>query len=184
MDTSQILFICGGTFAGLVDIIRRRIGKCTIGFATEAQGKRTATQELGEVLHQVTPEDLIEFGMIPEFVGRLPLLSTLGPLDEAALMLVLTEPKNALCRQYQKLFELSGSELEFTPGALKSIADKALKRETGARALRAVLEELMLDVMYQLPSLSEPGRFIFDEAVVAGDATPFQKMQALRKESA
>jgi len=184
MDTSQILFICGGTFDGLDDIIRRRIGKRTIGFATEADGVLTGTDELTALLNQATPDDLIEFGMIPEFVGRLPLLAPLSPLDETALSRVLTEPKNSLCRQYQKMFELSGCELEFTPAALMALSRKALERETGARALRAVLEELMLDIMFQLPDLREPMRFVFDDRVIRGDITPMQAGQALRKESA
>ncbi|MCK6484831.1 MAG: ATP-dependent Clp protease ATP-binding subunit ClpX [Phycisphaerae bacterium] len=184
MDTSRILFICGGTFATLGEIIQRRIGKKTIGFATELDGTTESAVEAAELLRQVVPEDLIEFGMIPEFVGRLPLIATLGPLDEEALVSVLTEPRNALCRQYRKLFEMSGCELEFTPGALRLIAREALKRETGARALRAVMEELMLEVMYQLPDRPDPTRYVIDEAVVMGEVSPLSTAQALRKESA
>src|SRR6202012_1294784 len=135
MDTSQILFICGGTFVGLGDIIRKRLGRRQIGFNSET-APAESSRDRAEVWSQVQPEDLVEFGMIPEFVGRLPVSATLEPLDTAALVNILTEPKNALVKQYQKFFRLEGNELEFTPGALEHIARRALKRDTGARALR------------------------------------------------
>ncbi|HEY7118682.1 MAG TPA: ATP-dependent Clp protease ATP-binding subunit ClpX, partial [Tepidisphaeraceae bacterium] len=139
MDTSQILFICGGTFVGLEDLIRKRLGKRQIGFGSENSPVETA-RDRAQILAQVQPEDLVEFGMIPEFVGRLPVCATLEPLDVATLINILTEPKNALVKQYQKFFRMEGSELDFTAGALEVIAERALKRDTGARALRAVCE--------------------------------------------
>ncbi|MCK6455019.1 MAG: ATP-dependent Clp protease ATP-binding subunit ClpX [Phycisphaerae bacterium] len=184
MDTTQILFICGGTFSGIEDIIKRRIGHKNIGFASEASGTEESAAELAEILRQVTPDDLIEYGMIPEFVGRLPLIATLAPLDEAGLVRVLTEPRNALCRQYRKFFEISGSKLEFTPEALREIARRALKRDTGARALRSVLEELMLDLMFELPEKEAAGTYVITDAVVRGDESPAVIKRELRKESA
>ncbi len=183
MDTSHILFICGGTFSGVEDIIKRRIGHKTIGYATEAVGTEDTAAEIGEILRQVTPEDLIEYGMIPEFVGRLPLVCTLSPLDEAGLVRVLTEPKNALCRQYQKFFEMAGSRLEFTPEALGAIARRALKRDTGARALRSVVEEVMLDLMFELPEQPGDVTYVITEGVVNGDQQPTIARER-RKESA
>ena len=155
MDTTHILFICGGTFVGLEDIIRKRLGKRMIGFGSENSPAETG-RENAELLRQVQPEDLVEYGMIPEFVGRLPIHAALEPLDERTLMNILTEPKNAIVKQYQKFFKMEGSEVEFTDGALGAIARRALKRETGARALRAVCEELMLDLMYRLPDQPQP----------------------------
>ncbi|MBN1491810.1 MAG: ATP-dependent Clp protease ATP-binding subunit ClpX [Phycisphaerae bacterium] len=186
MDTTHILFICGGTFVGLDEIIQRRLGKSAIGFAGEMEKTETRTSQLGKVLHAVTPEDLMEYGMIPELVGRLPLITTLSPLDEAALIQILTEPKNALVRQYQRLFELEGCELEFTPDALRAVAEKALKRDTGARALRAVTEEMMLDIMYELPDMKDSGRWTVTEAVVRGEQPLFtaSAKSRRRKESA
>ncbi len=183
MDTTQILFICGGTFSGLEEIIKRRIGRKAIGFATESSRDDSAS-ERSELLSQVSPEDLVEFGMIPEFVGRLPAVATLGPLDEEALVRVLTEPRNALCRQYAKMFELAGSEVEFEEEALHEIARQALKRDTGARALRGVMEELMLDIMYHLPEKDRKGRYVITDEVVRGviAAEPMREMR--RKESA
>ncbi len=172
IDTSQILFICGGSFVGLEDIIRRRIGKRRIGFVNEGEGIET-NAERSDVLRQVQPEDLVEFGMIPEFVGRLPVTATLEPLDVAALVNVLTEPKNAIVRQYERFFDLEGSTVEFTAGALRLIAERALKRETGARALRAVCEEVMLDIMYDLPD-QPAGHYVIDENVVEGRGQVFQ----------
>jgi ATP-dependent Clp protease ATP-binding subunit ClpX len=167
MDTTNILFICGGTFVGLTDIIRRRLGHSAIGFSNEGEVCDT-TQEEGETLAQVAPEDLVEFGMIPELVGRLPVITTLAPLDVETLVRILTEPKNALVKQYQKLFEYEQCPLEFTKDALRSIAEKALARETGARGLRAVMEELMLQPMYELPDNARSGKKIVTPAVVEG----------------
>ncbi len=183
MDTTHILFICGGTFVGLEDIIRKRLGKRQIGFESENSPNETA-RDRAEVLAQVQPEDLVEFGMIPEFVGRLPLAATLEPLDVATLVNILTSPKNALVKQYKKFFHLEGADVEFTPGALEAIAERALKRDTGARALRAVCEEIMLDLMYKLPDQTQGGKYIIDEAVVAGRRTLFEIKPELRRESA
>ncbi len=183
MDTSHILFICGGTFVGLEDIIRKRLGKRMIGFNSETTRADTA-EEKAQILAEVQPEDLVEFGMIPEFVGRLPLIATLEALDVETLISILTEPKNALVRQYQKFFRMENSELEFTPGALRLIAERALKRETGARALRAVCEELMLDMMYKLPDHRHGGKFIISEDVVLGRRHLFEVQPERRKESA
>jgi ATP-dependent Clp protease ATP-binding subunit ClpX len=184
MDTSQILFICGGTFVGLEDIIRKRLGKRQIGFISENSPLETA-RDRAEVLAQVQPEDLVEFGMIPEFVGRLPLCATLEPLDADILINILTEPKNAIVKQYKKFFRLEGSDVEFTPGALRLIAERALKRDTGARALRAVTEEIMLDLMYKLPDQqNQGGKYIIDESIVEGRASLFEIKPELRKESA
>jgi ATP-dependent Clp protease ATP-binding subunit ClpX len=188
MDTSQILFICGGTFVGLEDIIRKRLGKRQIGFNAENAPSETATDR-ANILAQVQPDDLVEFGMIPEFVGRLPLAATLEPLDVATLINILSAPKNALVKQYQKFFRIEGSELEFTSGALVLIAERALKRDTGARALRAVCEEIMLDLMYKLPDQAQGGKYLITEEVVEGREHLFELKPATtkperRKESA
>ncbi|SFJ42774.1 ATP-dependent protease ATP-binding subunit ClpX [Thermoflavimicrobium dichotomicum] len=149
IDTSNVLFICGGAFDGLEQIIKRRMGKKVIGFGADAQ---KMDLKPGEYLKFVMPEDLLKFGLIPEFVGRLPVISTLEPLDEEALVRILTEPKNALCKQYSKLLEMDNVELTFEKEALEAIAREAIKRKTGARGLRAIIESIMLDVMYELPS--------------------------------
>jgi ATP-dependent Clp protease ATP-binding subunit ClpX len=183
MDTTHILFIAGGTFVGLEDIIRKRLGKRQIGFGSETTKAETA-QDRANTLAQVQPEDLVEFGMIPEFVGRLPLCATLEPLDVPTLVNILTEPKNALTKQYKRVFQLENSEVEFTPAALEAIAERALKRDTGARALRAVCEEIMLDLMYKLPD-QPPGKYVINEDVVEGRASLFElKPVERRKESA
>jgi ATP-dependent Clp protease ATP-binding subunit ClpX len=185
MDTSHILFICGGTFVGLEDIIRKRLGKRMIGFGSETAVTLDAAKESAELLHQVQPEDLVEFGMIPEFVGRLPIHASLEPLDERTLMNILTEPKNAIVKQYQKFFRMEGSEVEFTSEALEHIAERALKRDTGARALRAVCEEIMLDLMYRLPDEGQGGKYVITEDVVDGKRNLFEiKPETRRKESA
>jgi len=187
MDTSQILFICGGTFVGLEDIIRKRLGKRQIGFNAENAPSESASDR-ANVLAQVQPDDLVEFGMIPEFVGRLPLVATLEPLDVQTLINILTEPKNALVKQYQKFFRIEGAEVEFTAGALELIAERALKRDTGARALRAVCEEIMLDLMYKLPDQQQGGKYSITEDVVEGRQHLFELKPAAkperRKESA
>jgi ATP-dependent Clp protease ATP-binding subunit ClpX len=184
MDTSQILFICGGTFVGLEDIIRKRLGKRQIGFNSENAPTESA-KDRAMILRNVQPEDLVEFGMIPEFVGRLPIAATLEPLDVATLINILTEPKNALVKQYQKFFRMESSEVEFTPGALKLIAQRALKRDTGARALRAGCEEFMLDLMYRLPDEGQGGKYVINEDVVEGRRNLFEiKPETRRKESA
>ncbi|HMO27365.1 MAG TPA: ATP-dependent Clp protease ATP-binding subunit ClpX [Tepidisphaeraceae bacterium] len=183
MDTSQILFICGGTFVGLEDIIRKRLGRRMIGFGAEA-APGTSAEERGQTLRQVQPEDLVEFGMIPEFVGRLPLCATLEPLDVESLVNILTEPKNAIVKQYQRFFRMEGCELTFTPQALEKISQRALKRDTGARALRAVCEELMLDVMYELPEQGRGGKYVIDEDVVVGKKKLFDRKPAEQRKSA
>jgi ATP-dependent Clp protease ATP-binding subunit ClpX len=166
IDTTNILFICGGTFVGLDDIIRKRLGKRRIGFG---QGDDVGHElGLGETLAQVTSDDLIGYGMIPELVGRLPVLSALGPLDESALIRVLTEPKNALTKQYQRLFSMEEADLQFTEDALKAIAKRAKERETGARGLRSIIENTMLDIMYDLPDQPRGQKFIITEEVVEG----------------
>jgi ATP-dependent Clp protease ATP-binding subunit ClpX len=181
IDTSNVLFICGGTFVGLDEIISRRIGRKTIGFAAHPEQRE---QHLGELLNQVTSDDLIEFGMIPEFVGRLPVIAPLDPLDEDALVRILTEPKNALVKQYHKLFEMEGAEVEFDPKALLEIARRAKKKDTGARGLRSIVEELMLEVMFELPELDHKGKHVVTEAVVRGEKPLFEKKATPDKKSA
>jgi len=183
MDTSQILFICGGTFVGLEDIIRKRLGKRQIGFNSETAVAETA-RDRARILAQAQPEDLVEFGMIPEFVGRLPVVATLDQLDVKTLINILTEPKNALVKQFQRFFRMEGSELEFTPDALEVIAERALKRDTGARALRAVVEELMLDLMYRLPDQEQGGKYVITADIVEGRTSMFDIKPERRKESA
>jgi len=166
MDTTNILFICGGTFVGLEDIVARRLGRRTIGFGQESS--RRHELELGDLLEEVTGDDLLQFGMIPELIGRLPVISALRPLDREAMVRVLTEPKNALVKQYQALFAMENCELEFTPGALRTIADKALKKDTGARALRSIIEDVMLDIMFELPDQPPGSKYVVTEDVVLG----------------
>jgi len=164
VDTTNILFICGGTFVGLDKIVSNRIGKKVIGFETDVKKVKEMSQ--GELLRQVQPEDLIKFGMIPEFIGRLPIIATVEELSLDAMVRILVEPKNALVKQYQKLFTLEGVELEFTEDALKAIAQEALKRKSGARGLRAIIEEVMLDIMFELPSMKGLKSCIVTEEVI------------------
>ena len=164
IDTTNILFICGGAFVGLEDIIKRRLGKGSIGFGAEIKSVKDLT--LGEILSHVQPEDLIKFGFIPEFVGRLPVVATLDELSVEDLVRILVEPKNSLIKQYQKLFEMEGVNLRFTEGALRAVAEMAYKRKTGARGLRSILEEIMIDVMYEIPSLSGVKECVITEEVV------------------
>ncbi len=166
MDTSNILFICGGTFVGVEDIIRKRLGKRSIGFGQPTE--HDAEQGLGDLLPNVTSDDILEYGLIPELVGRLPVTSALTPLDEEGLVKVLSEPKNALVRQYQSLFRMEHCELDFTEGALRSIAGKALRKDTGARGLRAIIEEVMLDIMYDLPDQEAGSKFLITDDIVEG----------------
>jgi len=182
MDTTNILFICGGTFVGLDKIISKRLGRKKIGFVADDR-ETDDTKALGQVLQQVTPDDLIEFGMIPEFVGRMPIICALEPLDVQALIRILTEPKNAIVKQYQKLFEMEGARLEFTDEALRLIAEQALQRDTGARALRAVTEEFLLDCMFELPELQRGVTYTVTPEVVRGEAELLAPGR-LRKESA
>jgi ATP-dependent Clp protease ATP-binding subunit ClpX len=181
VDTSNILFICGGTFVGLDNIIARRIGRKTIGFGSNPM---TREHQLGELLSKVTSDDLLQFGMIPEFIGRLPVLAPLDPLDEDALVRILTEPRNALVKQYQKLFEMEGAELEFQPQALMEIARKARKRDTGARGLRSIVEEIMTDIMFELPDIELKGKYVVSEQVVRGEKALFEKQATPDKKSA
>ena len=184
MDTTEILFICGGTFVGLENIIKKRLGRKMIGFGSELSGKSDEKADLSSVLQQVIPEDVIEFGMIPEMVGRLPVIATLDALDEEALIDILTRPKNALVRQYKRFFEMEDAELEFTEDGLQALAQKALKRDTGARALRSIAEEMMVDLMYQLPEEPKPARYVITRDIVEGKAPLVAAKQQVRKESA
>ncbi|WP_457626541.1 ATP-dependent Clp protease ATP-binding subunit ClpX [Persephonella sp.] len=163
LDTTNILFILGGAFVGLEDIIKQRIGKKSIGFAAEIRSKE---EEEGNILSKVRVEDLIKFGLIPEFIGRIPVIATLDELDEDALVRVLTEPKNALIKQYKKLLAMDGVELEFTEDAVREIAREAIQRKTGARGLRAIVEEIMLDVMYEIPQVKSVKKVVIDKDVV------------------
>jgi len=187
MDTTHILFICGGSFVGLEEIIRRRIGKSRIGFhATKDIRIGPGLEQKGAILQQVTTEDVLEFGMIPELVGRLPLITPLMPLDVGAMVEILTEPKNALVKQYQQLFSLEGASLEFTDEALEAVARKALIRETGARALRAIMDELMLDLMYELPDVDNTAvTYVIDKECVATSNLKLANIpRKVKKESA
>ncbi len=184
IDTAQILFICGGTFVGLDNIIKKRLGKKMIGFGSELSDESNEKKEYSDILSQVIPEDIIEYGMIPEMVGRLPVITTLSVLDENALIDILTQPKNALVKQYQKFFEMENAELEFTQEALRRLAQKALKRDTGARALRSITEELMIDLMYQLPEEPKPGKYVITPAIVEGKKHLFDNKENKKKESA
>ncbi len=171
VDTANIMFICGGAFAGLERIIRDRSDKGGIGFSAEVKSKDDK-KNVSEVLHTVEPEDLIKYGLIPEFVGRLPVVATLVELDENALVQILTEPRNALTKQYGKLFEMEGTELEFREEALRAVARKAMDRKTGARGLRSILESILLDTMYDLPSMEDVSKVVIDEAVIDAQGEP------------
>lgn len=171
VDTKNILFICGGAFAGLEKVIRDRSEKSGIGFSAEIHGKDDA-KTIGDLLKEVEPADLIKYGLIPELIGRLPVVATLEELDQQALETILIEPKNALVKQYRKLFEMEGVKLEFRNGALRSIAERCIEKKTGARGLRSILEKALLDVMYELPSLSHVSQVIIDEAAVHGTTKP------------
>lgn len=184
MDTTQILFICGGTFVGLENIVKKRLGRKMIGFDSELSGRIDVKTEYTDIIRQVIPEDIIEYGMIPEMVGRLPIIATLSALDEKALIDILTKPKNALIKQYQKFFEMEDAELEFTEKALHALAKKALERDTGARALRAIAEELMVDLMYHLPDEPKPAKYMITRDIVEGKAELFTARQKVKKESA
>jgi ATP-dependent Clp protease ATP-binding subunit ClpX len=170
IDTTNILFICGGAFVGLEQIVQRRIGQQTMGFSADIKSKKDF--KLGELLEQVQPEDLLKFGLIPEFIGRLPVLATLHELNEDALIDILTKPKNALVKQYQKLFEMDGVKVKFTKGALQAVAREALLRQSGARGLRAILEHAMLDIMYDIPSRSGIKEVIVNEDVISKHESP------------
>jgi ATP-dependent Clp protease ATP-binding subunit ClpX len=171
VDTANMLFICGGAFAGLERVIRNRSEKGGIGFSAEVKSKEE-DKSVSEILFSVEPEDLVQFGLIPEFVGRLPVHATLEELDEDALISILTEPKNALVKQYGKLFEMEDVELEFREEALRAIARRAMERKTGARGLRSILETILLDIMYDLPSMDGVSKVVIDEGVISGESEP------------
>lgn len=170
IDTTNILFICGGAFDGIDKIIESRVNKKVLGFGADIRSKED--KNLGEILDNILPEDLLKYGLIPEFVGRLPIVVTLDALDEGALVRILTEPKNALIKQYQKILELDGVELEFTETALARVAKKAIDRNTGARGLRAIIEDIMLDIMYELPSRDDVKKCTVNEEVIESKTTP------------
>jgi ATP-dependent Clp protease ATP-binding subunit ClpX len=171
VDTSKILFICGGAFAGLDRVIMDRSDKSGIGFGAEVKGESDRAT-IGETLRSVEPEDLVRYGLIPEFVGRLPVVATLSELDNDALVRILTEPKNSLTRQYSKLFEMEGVEVDFRDDALRAVAAKATERKTGARGLRSILESVLLDTMYALPSSESVSKVVIDDSVIKGDSEP------------
>jgi ATP-dependent Clp protease ATP-binding subunit ClpX len=181
VDTSNILFICGGTFNGLEQIINRRMGSKLMGFG--AMVKKETERSLGETLRNVQPEDLIKFGLIPEFLGRLPVIATLDELSAASLVRILTEPKNALIKQYKKLFEIEGVNLRLTDSALAAIADEALKRKSGARGLRAILESCMLDIMYDIPSKEDVKECVIGEEVVLKKEEPILLYEPSKKQA-
>ena len=170
IDTTNILFVCGGAFCGLEDLIKQRIGEKSIGF--EANLGNVDEMDLGAVLKEVQPEDQIQFGLIPEFVGRIPVVATLEELSEESFVEILTKPKNAIIKQFQKLLELEGVELEVTDGALIEIAKEAIARKTGARGLRAIIETVMLDISYEVPSLKGLTRCVITEEVINGTGEP------------
>jgi ATP-dependent Clp protease ATP-binding subunit ClpX len=177
VDTTNILFIVGGAFAGLDKIIRSRSEQGGIGFSAEVKSKDDRSR-LGEILYDVEPEDLIKYGLIPEFVGRLPVVATLEELDEEALVQILTEPRNAITKQYTKLFEMEGCEIEFREDALRAVARKAMARKTGARGLRTILEQVLLDTMYDLPSMDSIRKVVIDESVITGESKPYMIFDA------
>lgn len=170
IDTSNILFICGGAFEGIDKIIQNRIGKKVIGFGADIKSQKE--KSIGEILSMILPQDLLKYGLIPEFVGRVPVIVTLEALDKEALVKILTKPKNALVKQYKKLFELDGVDLEFVDEAIQAIADEALRRNTGARGLRAIVEDVMLDVMYEVPSRADVTRVVVTRDVIAKKDVP------------
>ena len=173
VDTSNILFICGGAFAGLDKVIRDRSEKTGIGFGAEVRSKEQDNRASGEILQDLEADDLIHYGLIPEFVGRLPVVATLEELDEEALVTILTQPKNALAKQYAKMIEMENCELDLREDALKAIAKKAMERKTGARGLRTILENVLLDTLYELPSTEGVSKVVIDEAVINGDSQPY-----------
>jgi len=175
VDTTNILFICGGAFEGIDKVIRNRTEKTGIGFGAEVTGKEE--KAITTLLKAVEPEDLIKYGLIPELIGRLPVVATLEELNDAALVRILTEPKNALTKQYQKLFQMEGVDLEFRPEALKAIAKRALERKTGARGLRSIVEATLLDTMYDLPGSTDIAKVVVEEAAITGESKPLYVLQ-------
>ncbi|MBW2653440.1 MAG: ATP-dependent Clp protease ATP-binding subunit ClpX [Deltaproteobacteria bacterium] len=181
VDTSNILFICGGTFTGLEKVIERRITQKTMGFGAKIANKKD--KNIGELLEQLKPEDLIRFGLIPEFLGRLPIITSIGELNKESLVKILTEPKNALVKQYQELLNIEGVELQFTDEALDAMADEAVKRKSGARGLRAIMEETMLDIMYELPSKENVRECVIGEEVVLKNEGPILLYEQPKKQA-
>jgi ATP-dependent Clp protease ATP-binding subunit ClpX len=182
VDTTNILFICGGAFDGLEKVIQQRTVTAGIGFGAQVRGKDD--RSISELLKEVQTEDLIKFGLIPELIGRLPVVATLAQLDEAALVQILTEPNNALVKQYQALLDMEGVELEIRPNALSAIAKKAIARKTGARGLRSIIEHALMDVMYDLPSLENVQRVVIDENTINGDGKPLMLYQEASEKAA
>ena len=183
VDTSNILFICGGAFAGLEKIIRDRSEKSGIGFSAEVKGKDEA-KNVSQLLRELEPEDLVRYGLIPDFVGRLPVIATLDELDSAALIQILTEPKNSLTRQFKKLFDMEGVELDFREDGLRAIAERALARKTGARGLRSILESVLLETMYEIPSERDVTKVVIDESVIRGDSAPLKVYETIQSKAA
>jgi len=181
IDTSNILFICGGTFNGLEKVIERRITKKTMGFGAKIVDKKD--RNIGELLEQLKPEDLIKFGLIPEFLGRLPIITSIGELNEQSLVKILTEPKNALVKQYQELFRIEGVELQFTDEALEAMAKEGVQRKSGARGLRAIMEETMLDIMYEIPSKQDVTECVVGEEVVIKHEDPILLYEQPKKQA-
>jgi len=181
VDTSNILFICGGTFTGLEKVVERRITNKSMGFGAEL--KKKGDKKIGELLEQLKPEDLIQFGLIPEFLGRLPVLATLGELNEESLIKILTQPKNALVKQYQRLFEYEGINLRFTEEALAAMAKEGVNRQSGARGLRAIVEETMLDIMYEIPSIENIRECVIGEEVVLKKEKPILLFEPSKKQA-
>ncbi len=181
VDTSNILFVCGGTFTGLEKVVQRRISSNTMGFGAKVSSKRDKT--IGELLEQLKPEDLIKFGLIPEFLGRLPIVTSLSELNESSLIRILTEPKNALVKQYERLFEFEGIKLKFTDEALIAMAKEAVKRKSGARGLRAIMEETMLEIMYEIPSIENVSECVIEEDVVMKHEEPILLFKQTKKQA-
>ncbi|WP_457552671.1 ATP-dependent Clp protease ATP-binding subunit ClpX [Desulfobacula sp.] len=181
VDTSNILFVCGGTFTGLEKVIERRITKKTMGFGAKIVNKKDVN--IGELLEQLKPEDLIKFGLIPEFLGRLPIITSIGELNEKSLVKILTEPKNALVKQYRELFKIEGVELQFSDEALEAMAKEAVKRKSGARGLRAIMEETMLDIMYEIPSKENVRECVVGEEVVLKNEAPILLYEQPKKQA-
>ncbi len=181
VDTSNVLFICGGTFTGLEKVVQRRISSHSMGFGSKLTSKKE--RPIGELLEQLKPEDLIKFGLIPEFLGRLPIVTSLSELNESSLIRILTEPKNALVKQYQRLFDFEGINLKFTDEALAAIAKEAAKRKSGARGLRAIMEETMLDIMYEIPSIENVTECVVEEDVVLKHEEPILLFQQKKKQA-
>ena len=182
VDTSNILFICGGAFAGLDKIIRDRSEKGGVGFSAEVRSK-VNEGKVGETLRDVEPEDLVRYGLIPEFVGRLPMIATLDELDLDALVRIIKEPKNSLTKQYAKLFEMENVEIQFRDDALRAIAKKARDRKTGARGLRSIMETVLLDTMYNIPSLERVSKVVIDAAVIEGESEPLLMYENIEQQS-